>query len=183
MNCSDQRQHRPAALLDLAFYQTDTIGPQDADLLIQLKPSHKPTAEYQRKIRDLPLAQVSKRHHLFSGRRHRQQVLNFGLPAAIDAQINGNDLQADYDIALRLKDKMSLIPGRQRSPDCRAAGLSDLPGQRRSRQGAATRHHAAAGRLEHALDAVPAPRCCSPTSGSIQNPASTTALSRSRRSI
>ena len=28
---------------DLAFYHTDSIGPQDADLLIQLKPEHKPT--------------------------------------------------------------------------------------------------------------------------------------------
>ena len=30
---------------DLAFYQTDTIGPQDADVLIQLKPEHKPTGD------------------------------------------------------------------------------------------------------------------------------------------
>ena len=29
---------------DLAFYQTDSIGPQDADVLIQLKPKHQPTA-------------------------------------------------------------------------------------------------------------------------------------------
>ena len=52
------------------------------------------------------------------------QVLNFGLPAAIDAQINGNDLEADYDIALRLKDKMRLIPG---VSDLRIAEPQDYP--------------------------------------------------------
>ncbi len=52
------------------------------------------------------------------------QVLNFGLPAAIDAQINGNDLQADYDIALRLEDRMRRIPG---VSDLRIAEPQDYP--------------------------------------------------------
>jgi len=46
------------------------------------------------------------------------------LPAAIDAQINGNDLQSDYDIALRLKNKMNLIPG---VTDLRIAEPQDYP--------------------------------------------------------
>ena len=37
---------------NLAFYQTDSIGPQDADVLIQLQPKHRPTAVYQERIRD-----------------------------------------------------------------------------------------------------------------------------------
>ena len=57
---------------DLAFYQTDTIGPQDADILIQLKPDHKPTAGYQQKIRKLLTVQISECDRVFSGRRHRQ---------------------------------------------------------------------------------------------------------------
>jgi len=36
---------------DLAFYQTDSVGPQDADVLIQLKPKHRPTAMYEDRIR------------------------------------------------------------------------------------------------------------------------------------
>ena len=51
-------------------------------------------------------------------------MLNFGLPAAIDAQINGNNLQADYDIALRLKNRMRLIPG---VSDLRIAEPQDYP--------------------------------------------------------
>jgi CzcA family heavy metal efflux pump len=109
---------------DLAFYQTDSIGPQDADILIQLKPNHKPTAGYQLKIRDLLSRKYPNVTSYFQAADIVSQVLNFGLPAAIDAQINGNDLQADYDIALRLKDKMNLIPG---VSDLRIAEPQDYP--------------------------------------------------------
>ncbi|HTR63406.1 MAG TPA: efflux RND transporter permease subunit [Candidatus Binataceae bacterium] len=96
---------------DLAFYQTDSIGPQDTDVLIQLKPKHRPTAEYQREIRHALEAQYPNVTTYFQAADIVGQVLNFGLPAMIDAQINGNSLQKDYDIALRLKQKMALIPG------------------------------------------------------------------------
>jgi CzcA family heavy metal efflux pump len=109
---------------DLAFYQTDSIGPQDADLLIQLKTKHQPTEMYQQKIRELLSVKFPNVTVYFQAADIVSQVLNFGLPAAIDAQINGNDLQADYDIALRLKDKMSLIPG---ISDLRIAEPQDYP--------------------------------------------------------
>jgi len=109
---------------DLAFYQTDSIGPQDTDMLIQLKPDHKPTAIYQQKIRGLLERQYPNVTAYFQAADIVSQVLNFGLPAAIDAQINGNNLQSDYDIALRLKDKMSLIPG---ISDLRIAEPQDYP--------------------------------------------------------
>ena len=41
------------------------------------------------------------------------QVLNFGLPAAIDVQISGNDLNSDYRIASRLQDDDAEHPGRR----------------------------------------------------------------------
>jgi CzcA family heavy metal efflux pump len=109
---------------DLAFYHTDSIGPQDADLLIQLKPTHQPTEMYQQKIRELLRREYPNVTAYFQAADIVSQVLNFGLPAAIDAQINGNDLQADYDIALRLKDRMKLIPG---ISDLRIAEPQDYP--------------------------------------------------------
>ena len=109
---------------DLAFYQTDTIGPQDADLLIQLKPDHQPTAEYQQKVRDLLSVKFPNVTVYFQAADIVSQVLNFGLPAAIDAQINGNNLEADYDIALRLQDRMRTIPG---VSDLRIAEPQDYP--------------------------------------------------------
>ncbi|HEY6298142.1 MAG TPA: efflux RND transporter permease subunit [Candidatus Binatus sp.] len=109
---------------DLAFYHTDSIGPQDADLLIQLKPEHQPTAIYQNKIRRLLASRFPNVTAYFQAADIVSQVLNFGLPAAIDAQINGNNLQADYDIALRLQDRMRQIPG---VSDLRIAEPQDYP--------------------------------------------------------
>ncbi len=109
---------------DLAFYQTDSIGPQDADVLIQLKPAHRPTAIYQDRIRAVLAARFPNVTTYFQAADITSQVLNFGLPAAIDAQISGNHLQSDYDIALRLENRMRLIPGVK---DLRIAEPQDYP--------------------------------------------------------
>ncbi len=109
---------------NLAFYHTDSIGPQDADLLIQLKPEHQPTAIYQNKIRRMLASRFPNVTAYFQAADIVSQVLNFGLPAAIDAQINGNNLEADYDIALRLQDRMRRIPG---VSDLRIAEPQDYP--------------------------------------------------------
>jgi multidrug efflux pump subunit AcrB len=51
-------------------------------------------------------------------------VLNFGLPAAIDVQISGNKLASNYDLALRLQNRMKLLPG---VTDIRIAQPQDYP--------------------------------------------------------
>jgi multidrug efflux pump subunit AcrB len=110
---------------NLAFYQTDSIGPQDADVLIQLEPTHAPTALYQEKIRRALGRKFPDTDVYFQAADIVSQVLNFGLPAAIDAQISvGNDLQAEYDIATRLKAEMQRIPG---LTDLRIAEPLDYP--------------------------------------------------------
>jgi CzcA family heavy metal efflux pump len=96
---------------DLAFYQTDSIGPHDTDILIQLKPNHRPTAGYQEQIRKVLGERYPNVIAYFQAADIVGQVMNFGLSAMIDAQINGNDLQSNYNIALRLQDKMAQIPG------------------------------------------------------------------------
>ncbi len=109
---------------DLAYYQTDSTGPQDADVLIQLKPNHHPTAMYENKIRGLLARDFPQVTGYFQAADIVSQVLNFGLPAAIDTQITGNDLQSDYKIASRLKQRMQFIPG---LVDVRIAEPLDYP--------------------------------------------------------
>jgi CzcA family heavy metal efflux pump len=109
---------------DLAFYQTDSVGSQDADVMIQLKQKHRPTAFYEEVIRerlhhDFPNVQV-----YFQAADIVSQVLNFGLPAAIDAQVSGNNLHSDYAIASRLYRAMARIPG---VDDLRIAQPLDAP--------------------------------------------------------
>ena len=109
---------------DLAFYQTDSSGPQDADVLIQLKPKHQPTPVYENKIRGLLARDFPSVTGYFQAADIVSQVLNFGLPAAIDTQISGNNLQSDFKLASRLQQRLRLIPG---LVDTRIAEPLDYP--------------------------------------------------------
>jgi multidrug efflux pump subunit AcrB len=109
---------------DLAFYQTDTVGSMDADVLVQLKEKHRPTREIQRKIRQVLSSQFPDVTAYFQPADLVGQVLNFGLPSAIDVQISGADLQADYNVAQRLQSQMRTIPGLN---DIRVAEPLDQP--------------------------------------------------------
>jgi multidrug efflux pump subunit AcrB len=108
----------------LAYYQTDSIGPQDADILISLKPKHRPTEDYQQTIRamiahDFPGVQI-----YFQAADIVSQVLNFGLSAPIDAQISGQKIAENYEVGRRLADSMRAIPG---LTDVRIAQILDYP--------------------------------------------------------
>jgi multidrug efflux pump subunit AcrB len=95
----------------LLFYQTDTIGPQDADLQIQLKPRHHPSLHYIEEIRRA-VAQRMPGVAIYSQAADiTSQVLNFGLSAPIDVQIQGRDAAASYRIALSLASQIKTIPG------------------------------------------------------------------------
>jgi len=109
---------------NLAFYQTDSIGPQDADILVQLKPSHHPTAGYQQQLHEELARTVPDTQIYFQAADIVSQVLNFGLPAAIDAQISGNNMAANYELADRLEASMARIPG---ITDLRIAEPPDYP--------------------------------------------------------
>ena len=110
---------------DLAFYQTDSTGPQDADILIQLKANHqRPTAFYESRIRELIGQQFPQVTAYFQAADIVSQVLTFGLPAAIDVQITGNNLSNDFKIASALRKRMQVIPG---LVDSRIAEPQDYP--------------------------------------------------------
>jgi multidrug efflux pump subunit AcrB len=108
----------------LAFYQTDSIGPQDADLLISLKPSHHPTAQYQQKIRAMVGEEFPDVRVYFQAADIVSQVLNFGLSAPIDAQVSGVKIEEIYGVAQRLERSMRAIPGLS---DVRIPQLLDYP--------------------------------------------------------
>ncbi len=97
--------------IDLAFYQTDSIGGQDADIMIQLRPRHRPTAVYENRIRRDIAREFPYVNSYFQAADIIAQVLNFGLSAAIDVQISGYNLDSDNLIAHRLIRQMRNIPG------------------------------------------------------------------------
>jgi multidrug efflux pump subunit AcrB len=95
----------------LLFYQTDTIGPQDADLQIQLKPQHHPSLQYIDAIRKAVTQRMPGVEIYSQAADITSQVLNFGLSAPIDVQISGRDAASSYRIAQSLAAEMRTIPG------------------------------------------------------------------------
>jgi len=109
---------------NLAFVSTDSIGPQDADILISLKPGHHPTEEYMRRIREEVPREFPGCTLYFQPADIVSQVLNFGLPAPIDVQIESSDLEAGFAIGRQLATRMRQIPG---LVDVRIAQVLDYP--------------------------------------------------------
>jgi CzcA family heavy metal efflux pump len=109
---------------NLAFYQTDSIGAMDADILIQLKEKHRPTAMYENLIRRDLSREFPGVTTYFQAADIIAQVLNFGLSSAIDVQVSGNNLDSDYAIASRMEKQMRNIPG---VADLRIAEPLDYP--------------------------------------------------------
>ncbi|MBV8635262.1 MAG: efflux RND transporter permease subunit, partial [Burkholderiaceae bacterium] len=101
----------PYSGINLSYSNAGTIGTMDGEVLISLKSEHKPTAEYVKKLR----AELPKRfpgvEFFFQPADIVTQILNFGLPAALDIQVVGNDLTGNYDIASKLMKQVKQVPG------------------------------------------------------------------------
>jgi multidrug efflux pump subunit AcrB len=95
----------------LLFYQTDSIGPQDADLQIELSKKHHPSLGYIEQIRRAVNEQLPGVQIYSQAADITSQVLNFGLSAPIDVQFQGRDAYSSYKLAVQLLPKIKTIPG------------------------------------------------------------------------
>ena len=96
---------------NLAFVATDNIGGQDADILVALRPGHGPTRAYQQALRTVLPVEFPGTTFYFQPADIVTQVLDFGLPAPINIEIEGPKLEANNRVALALRDKIKLIAG------------------------------------------------------------------------
>ena len=96
---------------NLAFVPTDNVSGMDADILIALKEDHKPTEHYIRELRKrLPMDFPGSTFY-FQPADIISQVLNFGLSAPLDIQIEFPNLQKSYQVAQQLRDRVREVPG------------------------------------------------------------------------
>jgi multidrug efflux pump subunit AcrB len=96
---------------NLAFVQTDNVGPMDGEILIALKPDHHPTVRYKEKIREMLVREFPDDTAYFQPADIVSQVLNFGLASPIDVQVEFPDFSKSYEIARRLRDGIAAVPG------------------------------------------------------------------------
>jgi multidrug efflux pump subunit AcrB len=112
------------AFYNLGFISTDNVGGQDADVLVALKPRHRPTARYQQQLRTRLGERFPDTQFYFQAADVVSQVLNFGLAAPIDIQILGRDPNAALAVARTLVDGVRQIPGTE---DVRIAQVTNHP--------------------------------------------------------
>jgi CzcA family heavy metal efflux pump len=101
----------PYSALNTQHLTNGTLGAGDGDILVTLKPEHGPTASYVRALRrNLPRMFPAATFYTLPA-DITTQILNFGLPAPIDVQIEGNDANASKAQADKLLAQLRDVPG------------------------------------------------------------------------
>jgi multidrug efflux pump subunit AcrB len=101
----------PYSQLNLSYSNSGQVGSSDGDVLVTLAPKHAPTDEYVARLRRSLPKQFPGVVFYFLPADIVTQILNFGLPAPIDLQIVGNNVEASRAFADRLLPQLQRIPG------------------------------------------------------------------------
>jgi multidrug efflux pump subunit AcrB len=97
--------------LNLAFVPSDNTSGADGEMLISLRGNHKPSAEYRKLIREKLAHDFPGVIFYFQTADIVSQVLNFGLSAPIDIQIQDQNFARSYTVGQQLLQKLKVIPG------------------------------------------------------------------------
>src|SRR6202521_1787540 len=115
----------PNSGINQSYSSNGTIGTSDAEILIALDPEHHPpTAGLTRHLRELLPQRFPGTEFFFQPADIVTQILNFGLPAPIDVQIIGQDMQSNYVVAQQIANQMRHVPG---TADVHVQQLLSLP--------------------------------------------------------
>jgi multidrug efflux pump subunit AcrB len=101
----------PYSGINLSYSNSAPVGTSDADMLVTLSPHHHPTDNYIHQLRLTLPKQFPGVSFAFLPADMVGQILNFGLPAPIDVQVVGNDLEGNRRYADGLLGKMKYISG------------------------------------------------------------------------
>jgi multidrug efflux pump subunit AcrB len=101
----------PVSGINQAYAASGTIGPQDCDVTIGLDNDASPVDDYRARLRSRLPALFPGTNFTFLPGDITAKILNFGLPAPIDVQIVGTDLDANLAYAQRVLAELRRIPG------------------------------------------------------------------------
>jgi multidrug efflux pump subunit AcrB len=101
----------PYSGINLSYSNAGTIGTLDGEIQVALNQDHAPTIKYIDELRALLPQRFPGVEFFFQPADIVTQILNFGLPAAIDVQITGADQRQNFAAASELMKKIRMIPG------------------------------------------------------------------------
>src|SRR6266567_638835 len=101
----------PYSGINLSYSNSAPIGTSDADILVTLSPHHHSTTQYVEQLRLSLAKQFPGVIFAFLPSDMVSQILNFGLPAPIDIQVVGNDLEGNRAWADQVLQQVRYVPG------------------------------------------------------------------------
>jgi len=97
--------------INKSYSNSGTFSSLDGEIQIALSDDHRPTEGYVEQMRrELP-KRFPGVEFFFQPADMVTQILNFGMPSALDVKITGANARVNYDIAARLKKQIEMIPG------------------------------------------------------------------------
>jgi CzcA family heavy metal efflux pump len=114
----------PYSGINTAYSTSATIGAADADILVSLSEEHAPTENYVRALRSGLAEEFPGVTLYFLPADIVTQILNFGLPAPIDIQFIGKDIDGNRQLADRVLSQIRQVPG---ATDLRIQQVFDEP--------------------------------------------------------
>ncbi len=101
----------PYSGINLAYSTSAPVGPGDADIFINLNKKHSSLVDYQRTLRERLTKEFPDGQFAFLPADIVSQILNFGLPAPLDVQVAGPEVEKNREYAQMLLTKLKMIPG------------------------------------------------------------------------
>ena len=114
----------PYSGINLSYSNGGTIGTSDAEILVSLKPGHRPTEEYVHRLREELPRDFPGVEFFFQPADIVSQILNFGQPSPIDVQLAGSNSAQNYVIAQQIANRLRRVPG---AVDVHVQQLIDSP--------------------------------------------------------
>jgi multidrug efflux pump subunit AcrB len=101
----------PYSPMNTMHSTSGVIGANDVDVLVSLRRDHHPTAAYIRELRQKLPGEFPGVTFYFLPADMVTQILNFGLPAPMDVQIEGSNVEASHEIAEKMLLELHQVPG------------------------------------------------------------------------
>jgi multidrug efflux pump subunit AcrB len=101
----------PYSSINWMHSASGVIGAADADILVSLKEGHRPTADHVRTLRRVLPKEFPGVTFYFLPADMVTQIINFGLPAPIDVQIDGADVAGNRRVAEEMLNELRRVPG------------------------------------------------------------------------